>query len=406
MANVLPTTSIIAKEALAILKNSPGFAQAVNRDYEAEFTGSMSRGYPPGATINIKKPPRYTWRAGRVFAPQDTTYPTVPLTLSQGGVDPAAFTSLERTVSIARFEDVMQSAMATVVTQIDMVGLALADRAAFNTIPSIGAPPTTQALAYAAVAAVGQRLDEMSAPRDGRRSFALSPSGNGALIQGFGGLFNDADRIGKQYKTGIMENLLGINPFMDQNIPIHVSGTQPASATNAVNGAGQTGATITVNTAAITGTLNVGDVIQFAGVNAVNPVNRLDTGSLADFVVTAPVASGGTSISISPAIVVTGPFQNVTASPANNATLTKRGTAGQSYTSNIAFHRDAFTLAMVPMDTPDPGTGAKVTQMSDEGFTVKVTKFYDGVNDCNATRLDVLFGYAATYPELAVKYIV
>jgi hypothetical protein len=33
-----------------------------------------------------------------------------------------------------------------------------------------------------------------------------------------------------------------------------------------------------------------------------------------------------------------------------------------------------------------------------------VTEFYDGVNDNSIMRLDVLFGWAATYPELSVKY--
>ena len=34
----------------------------------------------------------------------------------------------------------------------------------------------------------------------------------------------------------------------------------------------------------------------------------------------------------------------------------------------------------------------------------KVTDFYDGTNDNVITRLDVLFGWAATYPELYAKY--
>ena len=33
-----------------------------------------------------------------------------------------------------------------------------------------------------------------------------------------------------------------------------------------------------------------------------------------------------------------------------------------------------------------------------------MTDFYDGTNDNVITRLDVLFGWAATYPELACKY--
>jgi hypothetical protein len=40
------------------------------------------------------------------------------------------------------------------------------------------------------------------------------------------------------------------------------------------------------------------------------------------------------------------------------------------------------------------------------GFNIKVTMFYDGVNDNLMMRADVLYGWAAPYPELAVKYAV
>ncbi|MFK7643241.1 hypothetical protein ACI43T_12255, partial [Neisseria oralis] len=78
------TTAVVAKEALAILKNTCAFASMVNRDWEDEIPGNMARGYAPGNTINIKKPPRPTYRAGRVAAPQAIVEGTVPLTVSQG----------------------------------------------------------------------------------------------------------------------------------------------------------------------------------------------------------------------------------------------------------------------------------------------------------------------------------
>lgn len=84
MTNTLVTCSIVAKEALAILENMVAFASMVNRDWETEFTGNQSRGYSPGQTINIKRPPRYMYRAGRVALPQATVETTIPLTLSQG----------------------------------------------------------------------------------------------------------------------------------------------------------------------------------------------------------------------------------------------------------------------------------------------------------------------------------
>ena len=42
---------------------------------------------------------------------------------------------------------------------------------------------------------------------------------------------------------------------------------------------------------------------------------------------------------------------------------------------------------------------------SDQGLSVKVTRYYDPINDFNGMRLDVLFGWAAPYPELATKLV-
>lgn len=401
MANTLVTCSIVAKESLAILENMLTFSGMVNRDWEDEFTGNQARGYSPGNTINIKKPPRYTYRAGRVAQPQATVETTVPLTLYQGGCD-MSFTAVERTLSLQKMERKMQAAVASVVNEIDRQGLQMARLATFNALGTPGTLPTTQAQAMAAITGVNQRLDEMAAPRDKQRAFVMNPALNGAAIQGFAGLFNSSDKISKQYGSGMLVDSLGLAYAMDQNVDLHTNGTAVVG-TNTVNGAGQVGATITVN--ALNGTITRGTKLTFAGVFAVNPQSRVSTGQLAQFVVTADVASGATSLPISPAIVPSGAFQNVTASPANSAAITIFGTASGSYNANIAFHKDAFTLAMVPMWSPPGGKGViDVAQVSDNGFTVKVTDFYDGVNDVPIRRLDVLFGWAATYPELACIY--
>ncbi|MCK8259038.1 hypothetical protein LW999_17505, partial [Erwinia amylovora] len=85
------------------LENMLTFASNVSRDWEDEFKSNQARGYSPGATINIKRPPRYTYRAGRVAVPQATVESTVPLTLSQGGTD-LNFTGVERTLSLQQLE--------------------------------------------------------------------------------------------------------------------------------------------------------------------------------------------------------------------------------------------------------------------------------------------------------------
>jgi hypothetical protein len=113
MANTLVTSSIVAEESLAVLENMVTFGAACNRDWEDTFQSASAAGYKTGATINIKRPPRYTYRAGRVASPQDTVESTVPLTLSQGGCD-LSFSAFERTLSLARLEDKLTAALATV----------------------------------------------------------------------------------------------------------------------------------------------------------------------------------------------------------------------------------------------------------------------------------------------------
>lgn len=403
MSNTLATCSIIAKMTLPIIENNLGFAASANRDYEDEYDGNMSRGYAPGATISIRKPPRYTYRAGRVAVPQATVEQTVPLTLQQGGVD-MVFNGQERTVSVVKMAEKVQAAICTITNEIDRQGLQLARFSAFNVLGTPGTPPATQAQALAAALGLNQRLDEMGAPRDRMRSAALNPSLNNALVAGFAGLFNNSAKVSDQYDEGMMVDALGLKYFMDQNVDVHTNGSQAVAGTN-INGAGQIGSTITV--VGLGGTVTRGTRITLPGCFAVNPQSRTSTGTLAQFIVTADAAAAATSLLISPAIVTSGPFQNVTASPTNTAPFVIFGTLGGAYAANVAYHRDAFTLAMVPMWAPAGGKGViDVARASYKGMNVKVTEYFDGSNDQSIIRLDVLWGWAATYPELACIHAV
>lgn len=401
MANTFATCSIIAKEALAIIENMLGFSSNVNRDWEDEFKSNQARGYSPGQTINIKKPPRYTYRAGRVAVPQGTVETTIPLTVNQGGCD-LNFSGIERTLSIQQLEKKIAAAVATVTNEIDRQGCALAHYATFNALGTPGTPPNTQLLALQAATGLNQRLDEMGAPRDMNRSLVMSPALNAPLIVGTAGLFNSASKLSKQYDKGVMVDALGLSFDMDQNVDTHTNGTQAVTGTN-VNGAGQTGASVTV--VALGGTITRGTKITLPGVFAVNPQSRVSTGTLAQFVVTADLAAAATVIPISPSIVTSGAFQNVSASPTTGSPFVIFGTASGAYSTSVAFHEDAFTLAMVPMYAPPSGKGViDVAQETHKGMSLKATEFYDGINDNYIIRLDVLFGWAATYPELACIY--
>jgi hypothetical protein len=398
MANTLPVTLKVAKDVLAIIKNNPGMIPTVNRDYEPVYKDTGS--YDAGQTILIKKPPRYTVRAGRTATPQDTVVNTVPLTVNQWGVD-LWNTRLESTLSKNALDSRLEAAAAALTTEIDRQGLELARNTVFNTINAAGTAPNTQALAVSAATDVGARLSEMGAPLNDRY-FIANPRTNGFLIAGMAGMFNAVPAISGQFNTGQMKNALGFDFVMSQNVSTITNGA--ATATN-INGAGQTGSALSV-IAVAGGTLAKGTKITLPGVFAVNPQTRQSTGQLANFVVTADALVGATTLNISPPIVTSGAFQNVTASPTTAAPYVILGAASTSYGCNVAFQKDAFTLAMVNMAEPPGGTGAMSSQVSEDGVTIKVTQYWDGANDQLNLRLDALFGWTACYPELACAYFV
>ncbi len=396
MSNQLATCNIIAKEALAILKNNTAFAKRANRKYEGEFNKGMAKGYANGNVINIKRPPRYTYRAGRVAQPQATVETTIPLTLQQGGCD-LIFTSNELTTGLLAMQQKIEAGMATVITEIDRQGCDLMRTASFNILGTPGTPPNTQALAIAAMTGMGQRLTEMGAPlKDRKRTLIQSPSLNSALVIGQAGLFNSQNNISKQNESGLFLDGFGMYAEVDQCVTTHTNGTQAVTGTAVA--AGLSGSSIAC--AALGGTITRGTKVQFPGVFAVNPQTRQSTGTLAQFTITADLGAGATSLPISPAIVPSGAFQNASnATTAANFTIF--GTASGSYTCSGLVHEDAFTLAMVELSPLD---GLVCSVQSDDGFSVRVMNYSDGANDTQSTRIDVLFGWAATYPELSCLY--
>jgi hypothetical protein len=179
-----------------------------------------------------------------------------------------------------------------------------------------------------------------------------------------------------------------------------LTGTAAATTGYTVNGASQTGSTVTVQTG--TATFAKGDVITFAGVNRVHPESKADTGVLQQFVVTAAYAGGAGNIAISPAIVPTGARQNVTASPANAAAVTKFGAASSVYRPSGLFHKDAFAFATADLILP-PKKDAH--RESFDGISMRFVSDYNIQTDTLPARIDVLYGFKTIRPQLAVRVL-
>lgn len=409
MSNTILTPTMYTMECLRVLENNLVFTAGVNREYDPKFGVA---GAKIGYTLNVRRPARYTVSTGAALSTQDYTETSIPLTLTtQAHVD-TTFTTADMTVSLDDFSDrVLKPAISAIANKVDYDGLTTAT----NTVGNLVGTPGTLPATAAAILAATQRLDEMAAPRDGQRSLVLDPASNAALIAGLSGLFQNANQIGRQYEEGRFvdaTNTLGIKIAMDQNVQMHTVG--PLGGTPLVNGASQgitagwanTTSLVTNGwTAAAALRLNAGDVITLAGVNAVNPQSRQSTGVLAQFVVTANASSDGAgnlTAVISPAIISAGPFQNVTAAPASGAAITVNGSAATTYRRNMAYHKDAFKLGTA--DLQDVAQfGAWGARRNYKGISMRVARQYAISTDTVPCRTDVLYGYAAVYPELAVQ---
>lgn len=402
MSNTLLTTQEITFETLMILKNTLKFAANVHRGYDDQFA---VKGRKIGATLNIRKPPRFIGRTGQAVNIEGLTDTFVPLVLNtQFGVDFEASSS-EMALSIDDFKNrYLMAAAATIANKIDRDGLQLYKTVA-NTVGVAQVTPSSL-LTYLQA---GQKLDEMACPDDDRRCMIINPAARVGIVDALKGLFQDANQISRQYKTGKMGTSAGVEWYQDQNVVTHTIGTFVGTPT--VSGAGQTGTSLLTAGWTLADALNVGDWFTIDNVYAANPQNRESTGSLQQFVVTAPfvaVGGGGTdTVTIFPPILPSGQFQNVTASPANAAAINVwQGTStpsGKISPQNLMFHQSAFTLASVDMEVPGGIDLGYAARDKETGISLRFIRQYVATTDQWISRFDVLYGYAPLYPELACR---
>lgn len=194
-----------------------------------------------------------------------------------------------------------------------------------------------------------------------------------------------------------MGSAAGLDFTRTTHLGRHTSGSDASAYL--VNGAGQTGASVTVNTG--TGTFKKGDIVTFAGCNRVHPETKVSTGRLQQFVITSDVVANATSLPISPSIVITGALQNVSAAPTTTGAVTKIGGSSAAYDESLFYHPDAFAFASADLVMPD-GVSWKARE-NFEGISMRLLKSYSIVDDRELVRMDVLYGYKTIRPELAAK---
>ena len=407
MANNLLTISKITNEALMVLENELTFTSEVDRNYDDQFAVV---GAKIGNTVNVRKPGRFIGTTGPALNVEDFNESSVPVTLStQFHVD-TQFTTQDLALSLDMFSDrVLKPAVAAIANKIDRDGMVMANLNTANIVGTAGTPPTGLITYLTA----GAYLDSEGAPRDGRRSVIIEPFTSATIVDSLKGLFVPQEAIGEQYRKGLMgRDSAGCNWKLDQNVVSQTFGSWSAN-TIAINVTTGTGfltsgwsqfSTISL-AASSASTLNAGDVFTIPGVFAVNPQNRQSYGKLRNFVVmaTTSVGTGATSVQVSPAIITAGQFQNVSITSSGSQNITAFNNTGVASPQNIMMHRNAFTLAVADLELPDGVHFAGRASDKEIGLSMRVVRQYTINNDSIPTRLDVLYGWAPLYPELACR---
>tara|TARA_R100001244_G_scaffold63980_2_gene52998 strand:- start:1374 stop:2561 length:1188 start_codon:yes stop_codon:yes gene_type:complete len=391
MANSLLTPSVITKEALAILHQKLNFVGSINTQYDSQYAKTGAR---IGNDLKIRLPNEFTIRSGAALSTQDVTEVSTTMTVdTQKGVD-FTFSSEELTMHIDDFKErYIDPAMSVLAANMESDALSMY-KDVYNFYSGVGS-----ANSFANVTQAQKVLTDNLAPY-GDRSYLHNPQSVVDMLADTKGLFQDSSSIAKQYKDGELGKIAGFNHFENTLMPTHTTGTAAATTGYLVNGASQTGASLTVDTGSTT--FLDGDIITIAGVNRVHPETKADTGVLQQFVVTANSGASATSLAISPSITATLGRQNVSGSPADNAAVSKVGGGnGADWQETLAFSKNAFAFATADLVLPE-GVDFAAREVLN-GISMRIVKAYTIADDKMPCRIDVLYGYKAIRPQLACR---
>lgn len=395
MANQIPVTELIANAALAELGSNNSLLLTGARTYESDFKQSD---YQVGDTIRLRKQTQVTVNQGRVGVLQDSIEKTEPLSIDYQLNVTREYSTRELTLFMNTDqgpfnERYIRPAVQALCKQAESI---IAQGAITQLYYSSG-NPAASVNSFAVVDAVYAKMQTQAIEINNDGYGALAPFQASALKSANQNAFNStlneditfASRLG-HYSV--------FDLFSNQSVPFHTVGAGAAGAVVAatpVSGA----STIALSTLGVSvpGVYKAGDVIHFAGVNAVNPIDRSDTGLLMDFVVQEDVdssAGGLGNVVVLPPVISdpADPYRNVSIPVVATMPVTHEGAAGSRYHVNPFYHPRGLDIVIPPMEVLD-GVNTSVVTDKDLNVSLRVERQGSLLNDVNMLRIDLLFGF-------------
>lgn len=361
-----------ATEAITALRNSLGMARTVFRGYDKN---PQER----GSVINIPVPSTFSALNAPSTA-QDLAAGSVAITLDQWKEVKFALTDKELSFTGEQIiADHIRPAAYALANEMDGSLAALA-----KGIPWFHDVAGTAVVAD--VVSARKILFDNKVTLDPERMFMMVDSdmeadllNNSAFTQWQGsGPTGEAAQI-----AGYLGTRYGMNIFASQNVSSHVKGTANAAALAVVANTAAGAKIIDLDAVAVVGTLVPGDTFVIAG----NTQRYVITNT------TTAAANTFTGVTFEPGLAAA-----VLATAVVTVSL-------DDHKAAVAFHRDAFALAMAPLSRLGAQLGAQIESVTDPqtGISIRSRLYYEGNSSAVHVALDVLYGVKVLDPNKAVR---
>lgn len=407
MANTIITPRILAMETLAHLENELNICSKISTDFSKEFTAV-------GDTIDVRRPVRFQGQSDNLDVSsynEDINEGKVPLQLDRTETIKFQIDPLDMTLSVES-DKIQQRYIKPAVTKFKDV-LEVEAGKQYKKFWNFSGTPGTTPGTFKSLGNVGVKLTNSAVPHDGRYAWH-NPETALELADGLKGVYvsEKAKTAFERMSFGRYANFQNVESV---HVPTHTVGA--LGGTPLVNGAAQN-VTYTASrdsntqtlatdgwSNSVTDLLKAGDVFTIDGVYAVNPISKIASSELQDFVVQADIDSNGAGqceVVIAPAIITSGAYQTVSAAPADDAPITiKTGSANTSYKQSLLMHPDAMTLVTRPLKIPS--STFKTTTVSGNKVSISLSENGNFNTLAHEYRLDMLFKVEALYPDLGAR---
>ncbi len=401
--NSLLTTDKVANDMLARWRNNLVLTGSVYRDLEQQF-GEI------GDSVNVKLPNRAIINDGNVAT---TTTPlndkTVALVIDTQKNVKFTWGMKDKNLSILQFGERYLEPAANQLANVVDTKIAQNMRDAYFQFGTVGQP-----LTYTDVALGQGYAQNVSVPTDNLCRLITNTIDRANISNGISTLAANAP-VREAIQKGYAGELSGFNTFYTQNLINHLTGDH--TGTEQVATELQNGNQLAVK-GAQAGSMVRGDRFTIAGVFEINPITYQLTGRLQVFTVISDGGLAGATgtVTISPTMnngtgttldgqggtITTAMDKNVSGVAAVDAGITVIGDAVSLYRENFIMHRDAIAMSMCFLDLPASGHGSRASDKQ-TGLNISVSEYFNGDQNQNNLRMDILFGTKMVRPDLIFR---